>query len=120
MPTIFQLKRAYDPPSSEDGFRVYVDRIWPRGLSHETFHYDLWERDIAPSNDLRHWFHLDPQGRWTEFAARYKQELAANPAFSKFTELVSQKPLVTLLYSSKDHEHNNAIVLRQELGERLP
>ena len=56
--TQYQLKRAYEPASPEDGFRVYIDRLWPRGLSHETFHYDLWDKDIAPSTELREWFHF--------------------------------------------------------------
>ncbi len=66
-----KLKRVYDPVSPADGFRVYVDRLWPRGLSHETFHYDLWDKDIAPSDGLRKWFHADPEGRWQEFERRY-------------------------------------------------
>ena len=62
------LKRAYDPESPSDGFRVYIDRLWPRGLSHATFHYDLWDKDIAPSTELREWFHADPLDRWDEFS----------------------------------------------------
>ena len=106
-----QIKRAYEPEAPDDGFRIYIDRLWPRGLSHETFHYDLWDKDIAPSTELREWFHQDPEGRWTEFEQKYKQELLANPAFKKLKEYIATKPVVTLLYSSHDPEHNNAVIL---------
>ncbi|MDE6368258.1 MAG: DUF488 family protein, partial [Muribaculaceae bacterium] len=76
---VIKIKRAYDPVSNEDGFRVYVDRLWPRGLSHETFHYDLWDKEISPSTELREWFHQDPDNRWDEFKKRYLDELKANP-----------------------------------------
>lgn len=109
--TQFKLKRAYDPEEADDGFRVYIDRLWPQGLSHETFHYDLWDKDIAPSTDLRKWFHEDPQGRWEEFEKRYAQELADNPSFEALKRLLDTKPVVTLLYSSHDREHNNAQVV---------
>ena len=79
-----KLKRAYEPESAGDGYRVYVDRLWPRGLSHETFHYDIWEKQIAPSDELRKWFHADPDGRWQEFERRYSAELEAMPEFARF------------------------------------
>ena len=110
-----EIKRAYDPASADDGFRVYIDRLWPRGLSHEPFHYDLWDKEIAPSTELREWFHQDPDGRWTQFAERYKAELVANPAYENLKTELAGKPRVTLLYSSHDHEHNNAVVLAQLL-----
>lgn len=116
MKQTIQLKRAYDPASPGDGYRVYVDRLWPRGLSHETFHYDWWDKDIAPSTELREWFHQDPDGRWTEFAAKYRAELKANPAFATLRATLADKPTVTLLYSSHDREHNNAVVVKQALG----
>lgn len=111
-----QIKRAYDAPSPDDGFRVYIDRLWPRGLSHETFHYDLWDKDIAPSTDLREWFHADPAGRWNEFAEKYEAELRANPAFAAFRGYLAGKPRVTLLYSSRDRLHNNAAILARILA----
>ena len=111
------LKRAYDPASAEDGFRVYIDRLWPRGLSHETFHYDLWDKEIAPSTELREWFHTDSDNRWEEFAERYKKELAGSVAFSALRTTLSDKPKVTLLYSSHDREHNNAVVVADVLAE---
>lgn len=109
--TQFKLKRAYEPESPDDGFRVYIDRLWPRGLSHETFHYDLWDKDIAPSDELREWFHADPQERWPEFEKKYTAELEANPSFAALKHLLETKPTVTLLYSSRDEQHNNAIIV---------
>lgn len=116
--TVYQLKRAYEPESSDDGFRVYIDRLWPRGLSHATFHYDLWVKDIAPSTDLREWFHQDPVTRWPEFQTRYLSEIRANKSFHQLKGLLETKPKVTLLYSSHDRQHNNAIVLEQALGNK--
>ena len=115
MGTTINIKRAYAHASPEDGYRVYVDRLWPRGLSHETFHYDLWDKEVAPSDELRKWFHLNPDTEWTEFEKRYIEELHANPAFSALKEMLKNKGRVTLLYSSHDTAHNNAIVLRQAL-----
>lgn len=107
------LKRAYDEAAPSDGFRVLVDALWPRGRSHENFHYDVWERDIAPSTELRHWFHADPEGRYDEFARRYKAELKANPRFSEFVKMLESHPVVTFLYGSHDTAENNATVLRE-------
>lgn len=115
MAQTIELKRAYDPASEDDGYRIYIDRLWPRGLSHETFHYDLWDKDIAPSTPLREWFHEDPDGRWTEFERRYAEELATNSAFADLKNIVADKPKVTLLYSSHDEEHNNAVVVKKML-----
>ncbi len=115
MKQTIQLKRAYDPASDEDGYRIYIDRLWPRGLSHETFHYDAWEKEIAPSTELREWFHQDPDGRWNEFEEKYRKELLANPAFAQFKVDVAKQPKVTLLYSSHDRLHNNAVVIAQLL-----
>lgn len=109
--TQYKLKRAYDPADPADGFRVYIDRLWPRGLSHETFHYDLWDKDIAPSTDLREWFHADPVDRWPEFEKKYADELRSSETFAALRHLLAAKPVVTLLYSSHDTEHNNAIVV---------
>lgn len=112
----FDIKRAYDAPSANDGFRIYIDRLWPRGLSHETFHYDFWDKDIAPSTKLREWFHSSPGSLWPEFVRRYKAELDANPAFGTLLKTIADKPKVTLLYSSHDREHNNAVVVAQMLA----
>lgn len=113
------LKRAYDPVSPDDGYRVYIDRLWPRGLSHETFHYDLWAKDVAPSTSLRQWFHENTEADWPEFEQRYRTELLANPALKDLESRLACKPKVTLLYSSHDTVHNNAVVLRDILSENI-
>ena len=117
MKQLIQIKRAYDPEKKTDGFRVYIDRLWPRGLSHETFHYDLWDKDIAPSTELREWFHTDPDNLWPKFVEKYKDELKTNPAFGTLRQTLEGKPTVTLLYSSHDREHNNAVVVQEVLEE---
>ncbi|MCM1028330.1 MAG: DUF488 family protein [Pseudoflavonifractor sp.] len=111
------LKRAYEPASPSDGYRVYIDRLWPRGLSHETFHFDMWDKDIAPSTDLRHWFHADPDGRWPEFQTRYAAEIKGSPAMAALKAAITGKPKVTLLYSSHDEERNNAVVVKDMLSK---
>lgn len=113
--TQYSIKRAYDPAAATDGFRVYIDRLWPRGLSHETFHYDLWDKDIAPSTALREWFHQDPATRWDEFRLKYMAELSDMPAFAALKALLATKPVVTLLYSSHDTAHNNAVVVLEAI-----
>lgn len=115
MEQTIDIKRAYEPAAPDDGFRIYIDRLWPRGLSHETFHYDWWDKEVAPSTELREWFHANPQSEWTEFEEQYRQELMANPAFANLKKVIGDKSRVTLLYSSHDKEHNNAIVLRDLL-----
>ena len=111
-----KLKRTYEPASPEDGFRIFVDRLWPRGLSHANFPYDLWDKQIAPSTELRQWFHAAPaQERWAEFEKRYEEELSQNPEFSQLLEIVKQHPVVTLLYSEHNVEYNNAVVVRDML-----
>ncbi|MDE6309784.1 MAG: DUF488 family protein [Muribaculaceae bacterium] len=114
-----QLKRAYDPQEPTDGYRVYIDRLWPRGLSHETFHYDLWDKEIAPSTELREWFHTDPDNLWPQFVAKYKAELKSNPAFHTLRQILADHPTVTLLYSSHDRAHNNAVVVQQLLNDKI-
>lgn len=116
MEQIIQLKRAYDPASPDDGYRIYIDRLWPRGLSHENFHYDLWDKSIAPTTELREWFHQAPASRWPEFERRYNDELAANPAFVTLKQQIAAKPRVTLLYSSHDPAHNNAVIVKNALA----
>lgn len=110
-----KLKRAYDPAESSDGYRIYVDRLWPRGLSHATFHYDLWCKEIAPSDGLRKWFHEDPLHREEEFRNRYLKELKDNPGYPKLLKAACQHEVITLLYSSREREFNNATVLDEEM-----
>ncbi len=116
MKQIINIKRAYDPESPGDGYRVYIDRLWPRGLSHETFHYDYWDKSIAPSTDLREWFHQDPENRWNEFVEKFKAELQANDTPKALKAEIAGQPVVTLLFSSHDRLHNNAVVVQQLLN----
>ena len=120
MEQMITIKRAYEPAAADDGFRVYIDRLWPRGLSHETFHYDLWDKEIAPTTELREWFHEDPDNRWTEFEKRYRNELLGNPSLKSLLDAIAGKPTVTLLYSSRDYEHNNAVVVKNVISEATP
>jgi uncharacterized protein YeaO (DUF488 family) len=108
------LKRAYELPDPSDGFRILVDRLWPRGVSKNSAHIDLWLKDIAPSTTLRKWFDHDPL-KWTEFRDRYFQELRSNPeAVEALTEHV-RHGVVTLVYGAKDKAHNDALALKEYL-----
>ncbi len=109
-----RLKRVYEPRTSEDGTRILVERLWPRGVKKEDAAVDLWERDIAPSTDLRKWFGHDP-ARWQEFRRRYAEEVGQHPdELSKLRAMAQEGP-VTLVFSAHDEIHNNAIVLRDLL-----
>lgn len=114
--TDIRVKRVYDPPEPDDGLRVLVDRLWPRGLSKESAHIDLWLRDIAPSNELRKWYGHDP-AKWDEFRRRYAQELAEHQDAVRELEVRLSSP-VTLLFSSKETKLNNAMALREYLEAR--
>ncbi|HEX7892889.1 MAG TPA: DUF488 family protein [Terriglobales bacterium] len=108
-------KRVYDKPSVGDGFRILVDRLWPRGLTKEDAKVDLWLRDIAPSNELRKWFHANPE-QWSEFRKRYAKELHQSPAAAavdRLYEAVEDEGKVSLLFASKSVERNNATVLKE-------
>jgi uncharacterized protein YeaO (DUF488 family) len=110
-----RIKRVYDAPSSDDGVRVLVDRLWPRGLKREVSKIDLWLKEVAPSDGLRRWFAHDPT-RWAEFQKRYHAELAKNAEpIAVLRDLIKGRKPLTLLYAAKDTEHNNAIVLREFL-----
>lgn len=114
-----KLKRAYDEPANDDGTRILVDRIWPRGLSKERAHIDLWLKDVAPSSELRKWFAHDP-ARFSEFRQRYQQELATGSgqdALQKLRDLAHQQP-VTLIFSAHDTDHNNAVILRDLVQQK--
>lgn len=113
------LKRVYDAPSADDGYRVLVDKLWPRGMSHERLPYDLWAKDLAPSDQLREWFHADREGRWEEFAKKYADELEASPQMREFVASISNKPKVTLLYASHDQEHNQADIIQEVASKML-
>jgi uncharacterized protein YeaO (DUF488 family) len=112
-PTV-QIKRAYEPPSGEDGVRILVDRLWPRGLSKPRAAIDLWLKDLAPSVSLRRWFNRDP-ARWTEFKERYAQELDAKKTAVAALIGAARRGRVTLLFGARDAEHNNAVALHSYL-----
>jgi len=110
-----RIKRAYEPPAPSDGFRILVDRLWPRGLSKEKAHIDLWLKEIAPSPELRTWFSHDP-AKWEEFRSRYLTELHGK---SKEFDQIREKArdgVVTLVYAAKDERHNDAVVLLKRLA----
>lgn len=115
-----RLERVYeDPTGMTGGYRVFVDRLWPRGESKEKFHYDLWAKDVAPSTELREWYHADPEARWPEFEKRYEAELATNPAAAQLATALRERSDIVLLYGSHDTKHNNARVLASWLASRL-
>ena len=113
---MINLKRAYVQPAPEDGFRVLVERLWPRALKKEALALDLWLQEIAPSPELRWWVRHDP-AKWEEFCRRYWAELAGRPAVVKLLREKVRAGPVTLVYSSRDEEHNAAVALRKFLAD---
>ncbi len=111
------LKRAYEDAESADGYRILVDRLWPRGVSKEEARIDLWLKEIAPSTELRKWFGHDP-GKWTEFQKRYFRELDEHADAVKKIEEQLREGHVTLVYGARDEEHNDAVALREYLARR--
>ncbi len=115
------LKRAYEKPARSDGFRVLVDRLWPRGVSKVNLRLDMWAKAVSPSTALRKWFGHDPK-RWKEFGRRYKSELKepeAREALAAIVDHAKHARTITLVYGAKDTEHNEAVVLRGILQRRL-
>ena len=113
-----ELKRAYDPPAASDGWRVLVDRIWPRGIAREDLRVDAWLKDLAPSAELRKWFAHDPK-RWDEFRQRYARELEQRrDAVEQLVER-ARAGRVTLVFGARDVEHSNAAALKEYLERRL-
>ena len=111
---MIHLKRAYEPPSPDDGFRVLVERLWPRGLKKEEVAVDLWLKEIAPSPELRQWFSHDP-AKWEEFCRRYWAELADRQDAVKLLKEKLRQGKVTFVYGSKDEAHNAAVALKKFL-----
>lgn len=112
-----RVKRVYEPPTSSDGFRVLVDRLWPRGVNKAALRLDAWLKEAAPSGALRRWFAHDPR-KWREFRERYFEELDAKAeALKPLVEAARREP-VTLVYGARDTEHNNAMALRDYLVAR--
>jgi uncharacterized protein YeaO (DUF488 family) len=108
---MIKIKRVYDKASKEDGFRILVDRLWPRGMSKDKAKVDLWLKEVAPSDDLRKWFSHDPQ-KWQEFKKRYEKELKDKQELLRIIKQAEKENgTVTVLYSAKDEEHNQAVAL---------
>ena len=114
--TDVRLKRAYDPAEPGDGYRVLVDRLWPRGISKERARLDEWARELAPSADLRTWFGHDPE-RFAEFGRRYRTELATHGEKVDELRRRAREGTLTLVYAARDAEHNDAVVLAELLRE---
>lgn len=116
-----RYKRIYETPVEADGFRVLVDKLWPRGMKKEKAEIDLWAKEIAPSDELRRWFSHTPE-RYDEFKQRYRQELSENSASQEFKDLCAQElhdHNVTLLYGAKNEKYNHAVVLKEWLAEQM-
>lgn len=111
---MIKLKRVYEKPLKEDGFRILVERLWPRGFTKERAAVDLWLKDIAPSSELRKWFGHDPI-KWKEFCKRYHAELMRNEDLINFLKEKSKEGTITLIYSSSDEKHNSAVALKMFL-----
>jgi uncharacterized protein YeaO (DUF488 family) len=109
-----RFKRAYEPPERSDGYRVLIDRIWPRGVSKEQAHLDEWARELAPSSELRRWFGHDP-ARFAEFRRRYLDELKAQQGKLRELRRRAREETLTLVYGARDTEHNDAVVLAELL-----
>jgi uncharacterized protein YeaO (DUF488 family) len=118
-PIKIALKRVYEEPDKSDGYRVLIDRLWPRGIKKEQAYIDCWLKNIAPSSELRKWFGHDPE-KWLEFKKRYFQELKVAPpdAFNQLAEIAKNRQ-VTLVFGAKDKEHNNAVALKEYLERGL-
>ncbi|HEX5473613.1 MAG TPA: DUF488 domain-containing protein [Vicinamibacterales bacterium] len=111
---MIKVKRAYEPAARTDGTRLLVERLWPRGLTKEKVHVDAWLKEVGPSTALRKWFAHDPE-KWDEFRRRYRRELDANPDAWAPIRAAARRGTVTLVYSSHDEQHNNAVALQEYL-----
>ena len=111
-----QLKRAYEAVAESDGYRVLVDRLWPRGISKEEAHIDSWLKEAAPSNELRKWYNHDPE-KWDEFKKRYYKELDSQPEIVEELRKIVKKSRVTFIYSAKNETINNAVALKEYLAK---
>ena len=112
-----KIKRVYEQPAQDDGVRILVDRLWPRGLTKEKASVDLWLKEIAPSTELRKWFGHDPE-KWKSFRGRYVSEIRHNDDLLKVLKQKASEGTITLLYGTRDEKHNEALVLKQFLERR--
>ncbi|MHA4811475.1 DUF488 domain-containing protein [Flavitalea flava] len=116
---VIKIKRAYEKPEDSDGFRVLVDRLWPRGVEKATADFQEWVKDLAPTTELRKWFGHDPE-KWSAFQHKYKTELEKNgEAINGFLENHEDKRIITLVYGAKDEQHTHALVLKDFLDKRF-
>lgn len=111
---MIRIKRIYEPFDKTDGYRVLIDRLWPRGIKREEANIDIWLKDIAPSTILRKWFNHDPE-KWESFRKKYQQELKGQTAVKEMKQILKEHPVVTLLYSAKNENYNQAIALASYL-----
>ena len=107
-----KIKRIYEPFSKSDGYRILVDRLWPRRMKKEDAFIDKWMKEVGPSNTLRKWFNHDPE-KWELFIAKYKAELKGSSAFEELMSVIKKHKIITLTYSAKDEQYNQAVALRQ-------
>lgn len=117
--TSIKIKRVYEDFEESDGYRILVDRLWPRGMKKENLHYDIWAKDITPSTALRKWYHQDLDKNWDTFVAAYQRELSNMPNMDTYVDEIKKHPVVTLLYASKDPTHNHAMVLKNYMETLL-
>jgi uncharacterized protein YeaO (DUF488 family) len=113
-----RIKRVYEPYTGTDGYRILIDRLWPRGISKENGHIDKWLKEVAPSTDLRKWFNHEPE-KWPQFCAKYKAEVKGSTALDELLTDIHDHKTVTLLYGARDERHNQAIALERIIRERL-
>jgi uncharacterized protein YeaO (DUF488 family) len=120
MVPMVQIKRAYETVARSDGYRVLVDRLWPRGITKDALALDAWAKELAPSAELRRWFGHDPR-RWRGFVERYRRELRAPAARERLDDLARRavKGAVTVVYGARDEQHNDAAVIRDEIARRF-
>jgi uncharacterized protein YeaO (DUF488 family) len=107
-----KIKRIYEPYEKNDGYRILVDRLWPRGIKKETAHFDIWLKEVAPSTVLRKWFNHEPE-KWPQFLMKYRTELKGSATLDELISLVNKHKLVTLLYGAKNDNFNQAAALKQ-------
>jgi uncharacterized protein YeaO (DUF488 family) len=115
---MIRIKRIYEPYAPEDGCRILVDRLWPRGVTKEEAHLDFWMKDLAPSPTLRKWFDHDP-GKWTAFSKKYREELKTAPNINAHLDTLKKQEVLTLVYAAKDEKHTHALVLQHFLQQHL-
>jgi uncharacterized protein YeaO (DUF488 family) len=112
-----RIKRVYELAAKSDGYRILIDRLWPRGMSKEKAQVDKWLKEVAPSTELRKWFNHEPE-KWEAFRAKYHKELSGSTAFAELREDIRRHKTLTLLYGARDEQHNDAVALEQFLKEQ--